>query len=135
MKKFSAEMFESLVSSFRSGTYQGAKENRTKPRVGVTSSIDIVVNSRGNEDDTVTMWMRDISDEGIGLVSPKHLPADSKFLARFRQLESNWLDVKYEVVYCEILAPDLYSIGGRLLRVLVFHDDSPGEKEDVEDLN
>lgn len=120
--KFSAEMFKQIIATLR-GDGSGARghEKRTEGRVGLRSSVDIVPYAvDGKMAKAITVWIRDLSVNGVGLVSSVQLDAKLEFVIGFGLDGQKPLSVRYKVRHCKKLARDLHSIGASFER---FEDD------------
>jgi hypothetical protein len=119
MNKLSAEMFEEIIASLRSDRSLRANEKRNRPRVGLRAAMDVTFctpTARGARGATV--WVRDVSSVGLGLVGPTVMQPGLEFIATFERYDREPLRVQYTVAHCKMLARNLYSIGAKLLRVL-----------------
>ena len=119
MNKLSAELFEQIVASLRSDRSLRSNEKRRRPRVGLRSTIDVrLCAPRANEAASFSVWVRDISAEGLGLVGARCLELGTEFVADFNRSENEQLRVKYRVAYCKTLSRGLYSVGAKLVLVM-----------------
>jgi len=113
--RLSAELYESIVVSLRSDGARGNHENRLMPRVGLRAKIDIVPSSC---DDTgakkITVWLRDISAGGLGIVTSQYLSEKTEFTAIFNRERNDILKIPYVVTHCLTLSKGLFSIGAML---------------------
>ncbi|CAN5611234.1 hypothetical protein BH09PLA1_BH09PLA1_12360 [soil metagenome] len=119
MNRLTAEIFEEIIASLRSDRSVRSNEKRTKPRVGLRSSLEIhPCAPNANIGATVVVSVRDLSAEGLGFICTRSLPAGMEFIADFQRWEREQLRVKYRVAYCKMISRGMYSVGARLDRVL-----------------
>ena len=120
--KFSAEMFKQIIATLRSdGTGSHGHEKRTEARVGLRSSVAIIPYTiDGKAAKAITVWIRDLSVNGVGLVSSVKLDANVDFVVGFFRDGQTPLSVRYKVRHCKKLAQNLHSIGASFER---FEDD------------
>ena len=119
MNRLTAEIFEQIVSSLRSDSTGRVHEKRHRPRVGLRNSLEIYPCPTGAKLTAPTVvWVRDVSADGLGLVSSNALPIDLHFVAEFDRWERPRLRVQYKVAYCKLLSRGLYSVGAQLIKVL-----------------
>ena len=121
--KFSAEMFKQIISTLRSdGAGSRGHEKRLEGRVGLRSSVDIIPYTVDDkEGKIIPVWIRDMSVNGLGLVSSVQLAANIDFVIGFIRDGQKPLSVRYKVRHCKRLARDLHSIGASFER---FEDDT-----------
>ena len=114
-----AEIFEEIVASLRSDKSRRTQEKRSLPRVGLRSSVQIYPSpTSGNVATAITVWVRDVSADGLGMVSPQPIAADALFVAEFERPGRQQLRVQYRVAHCKQLSGGLHSIGAKLVKVL-----------------
>jgi PilZ domain-containing protein len=121
MSKLTAEAFQSIVKALRSDDSDSMSEKRSAPRVGLRTQVDIEVlpaSFSGGVLDTFTAWLRDISADGIGIVTNQHLPRGAEFIASFRREREGTMRIQYSVAHCKTLSKGLYSIGARVEKTL-----------------
>jgi hypothetical protein len=119
MNRLTAEIYEQIVASLRSDRSPRAHEKRHRPRVGLRSSLEIFPCPNGAKLPTATVvWVRDVSSDGLGLVSPRAFPLDMDFVAEFDRWERERLRVQYRIAYCKVLSRGLYSVGAKLVKVM-----------------
>ncbi len=118
--KLTAEWFSQIVATLKSDTHQvKGHEKRTEGRVGLRCMLDFVPRVAADKGSKpITAWVRDISVNGIGLVSPKPIEAGLELIANFGRHGMPPLAVVYKVRYSRRLSSDLYSIGANLKQVL-----------------
>ena len=124
MNRLTAEMYEEIVASLRSDRNGRLNEKRKKPRVGLRSSLEVVPCPELGEKarPPVIVWVRDVSADGLGLVSARSVPVEMKFVVEFERFERENLRVQYRVAYCKSITRGLYSIGARVVSVLSAHE-------------
>ena len=121
MRKLTAEVFESIVKTLRSDGSDSMSEKRSAPRVGLRTQVDIEVlpeSFSGGVLGSYAAWLRDISADGIGIVTNQHLPRGAEFIAAFRREREGTMRIQYKVAHCKTLSKGLYSIGARVEKTL-----------------
>ncbi len=113
--KLTAQLYKQILASLRSDFPSRGSEKRGQGRVGLRCSLDIVPCSFSeNGAKPITVWVRDISMKGIGLVTSMPIAEGTLFIARLPRNPDEPLSVTYKVVYCRRLSSDLYSVGSVL---------------------
>jgi hypothetical protein len=119
MNRLTAEMYEEIVACLRSDETKRGSEKRKRPRVGLRSSVEVhPCPARGRMQAGIVVWVRDVSAEGLGLVSPVSLAVGLEFVVEFARFDSEQLRVKYRVAYRKMISQGLYNVGARLVSVL-----------------
>jgi len=119
MQRLSAEQFEEITASLLSDGNLRTTEKRQKPRVGLRCSLDVMLcDESGTPRSKSTVWMRDLSAQGVGIVTSIQFPDRSKFVAVFERANRRHLCVLYSVAYCRQLTKGLYSVGAKMERAL-----------------
>jgi hypothetical protein len=121
--KLSAEMFKQIIASLKSDRSSSrGHEKRSEGRVGLRCSADVIPSLFGDKGArAITVWVRDISVNGIGLVASTLLERNAEFVLPFIHDGHNPLSVRYKVRYVKKISRDLYSIGASFER---FEDDA-----------
>jgi len=124
--KLSADLFNEIVSTLKSdGSGTSNHDKRTECRVGLRCTLDIVPISSGAAGaKPMSISVRDISANGIGLLSSNRVEEDIVFVARFSRDGKTPVPVLYKVKYCRRISKDLFSVGAIFDRVMA---DSSGE--------
>jgi hypothetical protein len=91
-------------------------ERRVLPRFRVWAPVDIALlpaaaDGAGGTPATVTVWMRDLSRGGMGLMHTRALGAGTPFVIRLPLIDGNPMPLLCEVVYCRGATGDLFSMG------------------------
>jgi hypothetical protein len=120
MSSLPAEQFKEIIRSLRSdGQGRRSLEKRTGPRVGLRARLTIRRHRGGVlSKNSILVWLRDLSVEGIGLVHSQVLDDGEEFIAEFPLRNQQNLNVLYRVVHCKMLSKNLFCIGARLVRML-----------------
>ena len=116
--RFSADMFKQIIAGLRSdGAGENGHEKRLEGRVGLRSSVDLVpFAADGKAGKAVTTRVRDLSVNGIGLVSATAFEKNIEFIVAFVREGRKSLAVRYKVRHCKRLTRDLHSIGASFER-------------------
>jgi hypothetical protein len=118
MHKLSAEVFESILANLRSDNKDRSAEKRLTPRVGLRAKIDIVPQAFGDQGARpLTIWVRDISLCGLGILSTQFMSEGMVFTAMFDRERQGTLNVEYTVTYCKTLSNHLFSVGAHVNKV------------------
>jgi len=119
MNRLTADVYEEIIASLRSDRSR-LNEKRKKPRVGLRSSLELLpcAPAGGKAKPALVVWVRDVSADGLGLVSAQPVLVDMQFVAEFDRFDRECLLVQYRVAYCKPIARGLYSIGARVVSVL-----------------
>ncbi|MDP9173474.1 MAG: hypothetical protein M3O30_06365 [Planctomycetota bacterium] len=121
----SADLFNEIVASLRSdGPDSRAQEKRTQGRVGLRCTMDLVPFPTPEGTRPTTVWLRDISINGIGFVSSARVSDRSELIARLPRPNQTPLSILYKVRYCRRLSSDLFSVGASFEHVM---PDASGE--------
>jgi hypothetical protein len=111
-----ADAFNQIVQSLRSDDGRRFNEKRMKPRVGVRGRVSIVLLSPdGTGEKTLTVWVRDLSANGIGILLNQPLPQASRFAACFHRSNEQPLTLTYVVAHSKAAVKGLYTIGAHLV--------------------
>jgi hypothetical protein len=113
-----ADAFNQIVNSLRSDEGRRFNEKRAKPRVGVRGRVSIVLLSHdGTGEKTLTVWVRDVSATGIGILLNEPLAHGSRFAACFHRNADQPLTLTYVVAHAKTAVKGLYNIGAHLVGV------------------
>jgi PilZ domain len=113
----SADQFRVILDHLKCDDQgRGAFEKRRAPRVGLRSRLIIYPNGKLSEPETV--WLRDLSAKGAGIVHSRPLEQGLDFLVQFPVHGSEMLSVYYSVRHCKDVAKNLFFIGAGLERIV-----------------
>jgi hypothetical protein len=113
----SAEQFKQILSSLKSDEApRGSMEKRSAPRAGLRTKLTVYRD--GNIKDAHTVWVRDLSANGIGIVNSAPLEKGSHFLIRYPLRNGDNLSAFYTVMHCKDLSKTLFFVGARLDRII-----------------
>jgi hypothetical protein len=117
--QLSAELYRQIVRSLRSDPRTSRNlEKRINPRVGLRTKLTITRRAFGSGTPTQSsVWVRDLSTSGIGIVTSEPLQMRSEFAAHLPGAMGEALTIVYTVMHCKELAKSLYSIGATLTRI------------------
>src|SRR4051794_2767016 len=118
MQKLSARQFEQITQSLTSDRSVRIHEKREKPRVGFRSTLDVLSVDKTRQCISSSVWVRDISADGLGLVSAEPLAEGAAFVAEFDRTGNSPLSLLYKVAYCRPLPDGIFSVGAHLHSVL-----------------
>ena len=113
----SADQFRVIVDHLTwDGPGKGLYEKRQAPRVGLRSRLTIYPN--GDMKAPETVWLRDLSSKGAGIVHSRPLEDNLEFLVQFPLHGGEMLSVFYRAMHSKDLAKNLYFIGAKLERIV-----------------
>lgn len=116
--QLSAELYRQIVRSLRSDPRSSRNmEKRVAPRVGLRSKLGIIRRGPGGIELQSSVWVRDLSTSGIGIVTAEPFPKRSEFIAQLPGVMGESMAIVYTVCHCKELAKSLYSIGATLTRI------------------
>ena len=111
----SADTYEQIVRTLRSDA-STPTERRKHPRVGMRAKITVIpLTPAGQPGKADTVWVRDISDGGIGLVAGRAMKRGSLFVVQFSKHNNEARSLLCQVVQCR--GADIL-VGGRIIRSL-----------------
>src|SRR3954469_6919551 len=109
----SVDMYEQIVRTIRSDGSSPA-ERRRHPRVGMRAKITIIpLGPAGQPGKADTVWLRDISDGGIGLVAGRAMKRGSLFVVQFSNHNNEARSLLCQVIQCR--GAD-FTVGARIIR-------------------
>jgi hypothetical protein len=115
--QLSAELYHQIVDALRSDTTRD-RDKRTAPRVGLRAQVKVLP-PLGVRAPAENLRCRNLSASGIGLMHNREMRSGSEFVV---SLPATGLAAPVHiaciVVHCRKLAPDQFTIGARILRVL-----------------
>jgi hypothetical protein len=96
-------------------------ERRTYPRIPMQKCMAVIPYQDGKEGDLLEVWMRDISQGGIGLVHNQPMQRGDEFLVHLPE-DGHETKIRCRVTYCAPLmgksGQGLYGIGARFVEEL-----------------
>jgi hypothetical protein len=118
--RLSAEVYQQVVASLTGDEPSAAgREKRVEPRVGVRGRATVILpNGTGAPDAAQTVPVRNVSRSGMGILTGTPLAIGEQFVLILRDSAtgSGW-SLLFSVIYCQQLAPDLFSVGGKLVEL------------------
>lgn len=116
--ELSAELLESTVESVTGDRGQGEAERRVNPRVGLRCRTKISIYENGVLQPPLAVWTRDISKEGIGIMSSRHLKVGTRFVIRLPRKHGEDSLLLCTTRNCADLADGIYAIGASFARAI-----------------
>ncbi|HSZ60111.1 MAG TPA: PilZ domain-containing protein [Tepidisphaeraceae bacterium] len=113
-----AQYYGEIVSHLRRGGADAGREKRRASRVNVSGKIDVAVLAKGAAAKRFSVCMRDLSINGMGLLSSVAIEKGQPFVAILPRGKAEPVNVMCEATYCGLLADGIYSIGCRFTRVM-----------------
>jgi hypothetical protein len=113
-----AQHYGEVVSYFRSRAGSAGREKRRASRVAVSGKIDVAVLTKGAAARKFSVCARDLSTNGIGILSSVALEKGQPFVAILPRGKSEFVHLMCEVTHCGLVADGIFSIGCRFTRVL-----------------
>jgi hypothetical protein len=115
--ELSAELFHQIVEALKSDSSRD-RDKRSAPRVGLRAMVTVLP-PLGVRAPAERVRCRNLSASGIGLMHSKEMRCGTEFVACLPAAGmSKPVHIGCVVVHCRKLSPDLFSIGGRIQRVL-----------------
>ena len=118
----STQQFASVINFLRAnaGVSRGS-EKRRATRMGLECKIKIAPVTDGRTGAPVTVLTRDLSMEGMGIMTAVALKQGQQFVALLPVSDSETLCVLTEVLHSFVVADGIYSLGCRFGQVLSKH--------------
>ena len=88
-------------------------ERRVLPRFRVWAPVEVVPLPEAGK--TVTVWLRDLSRGGMGVMHTRAMALGEQFLIRLPLIDGDPMPLLCEVVYCQGATGDMFSIGCRFV--------------------
>jgi|SRR5665213_1549692 len=120
-----AEQYQQIVSHLRSeyiDRRRRSSERRGAPRVGLRAQVQLIPCRTGVNAQVEPAWIRDISQEGVGLIYHELLEPGTFIVLTLPAAGSQILDILFEIVRCTPLSNGQFSLGARFHRVITAED-------------
>lgn len=114
------QQFSEVVSYLRdkvAASMAGSEKRRTS-RMDLKSRIIIIPVRSGSGPDRVSVLTRDISLDGIGLLSGVPIPKDQQFIALLPRNDNDTIFVLCEAMYCVVVADGMFTVGCRFIKIV-----------------
>ena len=111
--ELSADLLQSTVSHLKSDQV----EQRRSPRAPLRMRVKIAPYENGTLGDPLDVWTLDLSEGGIGVLSPKPMRAGRKFVIRMSQLDDSPHYLLCTVRNCAALTQTLFRLGASFAEV------------------
>jgi hypothetical protein len=108
--RLSYERFAELTRSLRSNSPDQLNK-RVKPRVGLRAQVEIILPSHR---EPILVWVRDVSEGGIGLLVGMEVHEGLEFLISLVDRDKIPHLIRGVVAYSRKVATHLYAVGARL---------------------
>jgi hypothetical protein len=130
LMQLTGELLQQIMKALRPDlSDRRERDPRTAPRVGIRSTVTIVPQHHTDpRAPGLKVWVRDVSVSGIGVLLSTQLLPGSSFTASFPRKSGPPIVAIYTVQYCKCISKDLYSIGGKLERLMPVPGEAPEEK-------
>jgi hypothetical protein len=112
--QLSAETYLQLVQALKSEPRRG-REQRGKARVGIGGPLSIQLVEGAKLRAPVTVRLRDLSPEGIGITSAQALKSGTRFVVALPRLQGEALVLVCEVRHCDRVADGIYNVGAKFI--------------------
>jgi hypothetical protein len=115
--QLSGELFKRIISQLKGS--DNRTDQRAEPRVGLRNEVSIYLlrESTAAKKKSHVARVRDLSTNGIGLVSQLFLPVGALFAIRLPVYRAKPIVVIYKVTHSEVLEEDMFTTGGRLVKI------------------
>jgi hypothetical protein len=120
-----AEQYQQIVRQLRSERpHDRGSERRSSPRVGLRAQVRVIECRTTAESANLTVWVRDISSDGIGLLFPQPVRPGTYLVMSLptSKRQNATLDLLFLAVRCDPLARDQFSVGARFHRIITAED-------------
>jgi c-di-GMP-binding flagellar brake protein YcgR len=112
------QQYGEVLNFLRSCSTSPGAEKRRTTRVDVSARIKLVVLAKGSPARQISVCTRDISIEGVGLLSGTALQKGQSLVITLPRSDSAIEFVLGEVTYCGAVADGIYSVGCRFVKAL-----------------
>jgi len=110
-----AQLFQQIMKSLKSDQGRRQNEQRAKPRVGVHGRAELrCLPLTPGSKQKISVWVRDLSANGIGILHSKPLKAGTRFVITFPHPNEEHLNVVYIVAHTAEVSKGLYAVGARM---------------------
>jgi hypothetical protein len=117
--ELSGEMFEQLLAALRGDAPVGSKERRGSPRVGVRATIRGVLRQPDKQEiEEITLTLRDLSRNGLGLVHSQKVAIGSRFAVQLPNEGRPAITLLCTVANCRQMTEELWLLGASFTQVL-----------------
>ena len=118
------EQYEQIVRQLRSEHPPGrASDRRASPRVGLRAQARLIECKTGGEAPVRSVWVRDISLEGLGFLTSEEIPPGTYLVLSLpTRRKTATLDLLFLTIRCERLGDMQFSIGARFQRIITAED-------------
>lgn len=113
-----AQQYGEVVSHFRQGGSAAGREKRRASRVDINGTVELAVLNKGAPAKRFSVCARDISINGLGLLSSVPIDKGQPFVVILPRGKGEPINVMCEATYCGTMADGIHSIGCRFTRVL-----------------
>ncbi|HEX3355769.1 MAG TPA: PilZ domain-containing protein [Tepidisphaeraceae bacterium] len=118
----SAQMYQEILKSLRSDGCK-SETRRKHARVGMRAKITIILLGEGGRPNPPeSVWIRDISTTGIGLVTTRAIARGQLFVVQFNHHDENGLSLLCQAVQCRKF--EFVVVGAHILRPLTKEENS-----------
>jgi len=114
----SNQQFEEVLGVLRTRVPPSGSEKRRTSRMELNSQLIIMPIRDGNCPEQVSVLARDISMEGLGLLTSIPLRKGQQFVALLPRTNTETIFVISQAMYCGVVANGMFTIGCRFLKVL-----------------
>ncbi len=111
-----ADRYQEIVRALKSDGGRHYDEKRGRPRVGVRGRVQIApLRASGQRLPAFDVWVRDLSNKGLGILHTRPLHPGTKFDAIFHRPDSPPMILTYVVAQTRSVDNGMYTIGAHLL--------------------
>jgi hypothetical protein len=120
--ELSATLFETTVNSIKGDEVPVGPDRRSVPRVGLRCRARVFLYEKGVLGESMSVWTRDLSREGIGLMCPRRMEAGDRLVLPLpRPGHSRPLVLLCTVSHCTQMAVGMYAVGTSFVEVSAHH--------------
>ena len=116
--RLDSQQYEQVLGVLRTRVPPSGSEKRRTARVELNSQLIVMPIRDGKCPEQVSVLTRDISMEGIGLLTTAPLRKGQKFVTLLPRTATETVFVLTEAMYCGVVANGMFTIGCRFVKVL-----------------
>src|SRR5579872_994353 len=114
----SSQLYGEIVNHLRSGTPRAGSEKRRTTRVDINIQISMAILEKGAPAKQIAVLARDISIEGVGLLSGVALRKDQHVVVILPRNQSTSAFVLCTIISCTSVADGIFTVGCRFAKAI-----------------
>lgn len=116
--EISAELLEDTIRALNTESRKGRFERRAKSRTGLCYRAKIIPCVNGNLRPAITVPVRDISTEGVGIICSKSMRPGARFVVCLPRQNAARVLLVCIVRNCELVARGAFAIGASFTQIV-----------------